>query len=284
MPTIDTSLLDLDRVPTLEELQAFFQKHDWSAAKLSDRKSRSTEKVQAINYVKGIIDSEFEKAARERGLPGWSGYFENKTDDVCGEKHQTNPLMELRDNFEDLVADAVHGVSQDEDLLETYLNTVDLSQPDWQEKADEMYKNAIGLSLDVMKYKEMAELLDDNPAHEDFNQFRNPNFRKEDFLRDWDHLRSKFGTLPDPDLDLKAIDQNPGTEAKAIANIMVEEFWKSLDEKDKIIISMCRDGYTQDEIAEKLGMANNSGVSKRIAKLRKNFERKTGIKIPDDEN
>lgn len=282
MPTIDTTLLDLDRAPTLDELKAFFQKHDWSAAKLSDKKSRSAEKKQAMNYVKDLIDKEFEKAACERGLPGWSGYFENKTDDVCGEKHQTNPLMELRDNYEDLVADAVHMVSEDDKLLDIYLSTVDMSKPDWQKKAEEMYKKAIGLSLDVMQHKEMAELLVDTPTHEDFNQFRNPNFRKEDFLREWDHLRSKYGTLPDPDLELQAIDQNPGTETKAIVNIMVEEYWKTVDEKDKIIIKMIEAGYTQNEIATHLGMANNSGVSKRIAKLQKDFERKTGIKISDD--
>ena len=187
MSTIDTSLLKLDRAPTLDELIAFFKKHDWSAARLSDKNSRSAEKTQAMNYVKGIIDEEFEKAAREHGLPGWSGYFENKTDDVCGEKHQTNPLMELRDNYEDLVTDAVHTVSEDDKLLDIYLSAVDMSKPDWQEKVEEMYKKAIGLSLDVMQYKEMAELLSDNAAHEDFNQFRNLNFRKEDFLREWDH-------------------------------------------------------------------------------------------------
>lgn len=118
-----------------------------------------------MNYVKGIIDEEFEKAAREHGLPGWSGYFENKTDDFCGEKHQTNPLMELRDNYEELVTDAVHTVSEDDKLLDIYLSAVDMSKPDWQEKVEEMYKKAIGLSLDVMQYKEMAELLSDNAAH-----------------------------------------------------------------------------------------------------------------------
>lgn len=281
MPTIDTSLLDLDRAPTLDELKAFFQKHDWSTAKLSERKSRSTEKVQSMNYVKNMIDKEFEKAARERGLPAWSGYFENKADDGCDTKFQTNPLMELRDNYEELISDAVHTVSENDELLDIYLSAVDVTNTDWQEKADEMFKKAIGLSMDVLQYREMAELLEENPAHEDFNQFRSPNFRREDFLRDWDHLRSKYATVPDPDLDIKAIDQNPGTEAKAISKITVEEYWKTIDEKDKIIIKMSDAGYTQNEIAEHLGMANNSGVSKRISKLQKDFERKTGIIVSD---
>jgi hypothetical protein len=34
---LDTTLLDLDRAPTILEMRAFFKKHDWSAAKISDR-------------------------------------------------------------------------------------------------------------------------------------------------------------------------------------------------------------------------------------------------------
>ena len=38
-------------------------------------------------------------------------------------------------------------------------------------------------------------------------------------------------------------------------------------------------GYTQTEVAKAVGMASNSGVSKRIAKLRKVFLQKTGLKV-----
>ena len=65
---------------------------------------------------------------------------------------------------------------------------LDLLKLELVNNADEMFKKAIGLSMDVLQYREMAELLKENPAHEDFNQFRSPNFRREDFLRDWDHL------------------------------------------------------------------------------------------------
>ena len=41
---LDRTLLDLDRAPTLAELKAFFRKHDWSAAKLSEPEGRSTDK------------------------------------------------------------------------------------------------------------------------------------------------------------------------------------------------------------------------------------------------
>lgn len=52
MANIDTTLLDLDRAPTLEELKAFFKKHDWSASKLSDPRSRSAEKTADMEEIK----------------------------------------------------------------------------------------------------------------------------------------------------------------------------------------------------------------------------------------
>ena len=71
----------------------------------------------------------------------------------------------------------------------------------------------------------------------------------------------------------------PLTEVKSIANIVAEEYWKTVYKRDKTIIKMGDAGYTQDEIAKYLGMANNSGIYKRINNLRKNYERKTGINI-----
>lgn len=48
---LDTTLLDLDRVPTILEMRAFFKKHDWSAAKISEPKSRSSEDHETISRI-----------------------------------------------------------------------------------------------------------------------------------------------------------------------------------------------------------------------------------------
>ena len=279
MSKIDTTLLNLDRVPTLDELKAFFKKHDWSAAEIQIDGKKNQETVKDIAYIKKLLDEKFEKAARDKGLPAWSGYYENKINPSGNVPHQGNSLLELRDNTEKLISNAVFNYTQNETLLDMALSTVDFSDPNWQEKADELCANVVNMLLDTMQYPEMAELFASEPAHEDFNQFRYPNYKKEDFLREWDHLRSKFGTLPDPDLDLKAIDQNPGTETKAIANIMAEEYWKKLDKKDRVIVKMLMSGYSQKEIAQYLNFSGNSGISKRIDKLKNNFTKMTGIPI-----
>ena len=99
---LDTTLLDLDRAPTILEMRAFFKKHDWSAAKISEPKSRSTEDHEAISRIGRIMDAAFEQEARKRGLAAWSGYF-NHTIRLNGEKMQDTPLITLRDSVDGLV-------------------------------------------------------------------------------------------------------------------------------------------------------------------------------------
>ena len=281
---LDRTLLDLDRVPTLDELKAFFRKHDWSAAQLSDPSSWSPDKAEAVEYIKRILNAEFEKVAREKGLGAASIYFENviRTVGTYGSvsQHQGNPLLELRDNTENLISDAVYELgANSEDVLDEILGQFDFTDPDFEKKADAFLHNAVSTMLDVMEYDKLAELIGEMSAFEDFNPKKKSNFRAEDHDRRWYHTDTKHPTFPDPDAEELAKEQHPRTEEAAISNIMVEEYWKSLDEKDRRILRMTMDGYTQDEIARTVGFANNSAVSKRIAKLRNDFVRKTGVKI-----
>ena len=281
---LDTTLLDLDRVPTLEELKVFFKKHDWSAAQLSDPKSGDPEKAAEIKEIKKIMNAAFEKKAREKGLGAASKYFENRirVKGIGGNvfDNQGNPLLELRDRTEDLVADAVCEIGVNhEDILDSILSQFDFDDPEIDQKADDFLNTAVGTMLDVMDYEELAKLVHEMCAFEDFNPSVRPNYRADDHERAWYHLDTKHPTLPDPDVEELMKERNQNVEEIAISNLTVEEYWKSLDEKDKTILRMMMDGYTQSEIASEIGMANNSGVSKRLSKLREDFVRKTGVKI-----
>ena len=102
--SLDTTLLDLDRAPTILEMRAFFKKHDWSAVKISKPKSRTTEHHEAIGRISRIMGAAFEQETHKRGLLTWSGYLDH-TVYKNGEKYQDNPLIALRDSVEDLVSD-----------------------------------------------------------------------------------------------------------------------------------------------------------------------------------
>ncbi len=67
------------------------------------------------------------------------------------------------------------------------------------------------------------------------------------------------------ELDFEDITAN--TEEQVLSEMMVKQFTDSLSEKDKKILEMRLEGYTQEEIAEELGYKNHSGVQKRITKI-----------------
>ena len=284
MAKIDTTLLDLDHAPTIDELREFFKKHDWSAAKLSDPHSRSTEKTADMAEIKKVIDAEIKKVTHEKRITVPSKYLENKMH-VDGERgnvfeHQGNPLMELRDNIEDVVSDAVYEIAVNhQDILNIIFSQFDFNDPDFAIKADNFLHNAVGTLIDVVEYEKLSKLIHEMSAFEDFNPNIKPNFRAEDHNRRWYHTDTAHPTLPDPEFAEQMHDNNPNPEDVAISNIALGEYWKTLDPKDRIIIKMLMAGFTQKEAAIEVGIANNGGVSKRLSKIRKDITKKTGIKI-----
>ena len=92
------TLLDLDRVPTLDELRAFFRENDFSAAAYMDIDYEKLDAgtVEALEYIKSMMDEKWEPLSHEMGLKASSCYY-----------GKDNPLIAMRDNMENLVASGV---------------------------------------------------------------------------------------------------------------------------------------------------------------------------------
>ena len=276
---LDTTLLDLDRAPTILEMRAFFKKHDWSAAKISEPKSRTTEEHTAISRIGRIMDAAFEQEARKRGLAAWSGYFDH-TVRMNGVKLQDNPLIALRDSVEDLVADGVRMLlTGPDEIVESIFSQFDLDDPDLDKKADDFMHTAVGTMLDVIEYDKLAEVVQSLSAAEDFNPYIKPNFRAQDHNKKWYHTDSEVQVeyCPDPEAKLRPDQAMVDPERIAIFNLMVEDYWNTLDDTEKKIYRLREQGYTQGEVAKMLGYSGNSAVSKRLKTMRAKFKDVTGI-------
>jgi hypothetical protein len=92
------TLLDLNRNPTLEELRAFFKENDFSAAVYmdADHSKMPDDTVAFLEHAKGMLDEHWEPLSRDMGLKSHSGYY-----------GKDNPLIAMRDNFENLVSTGV---------------------------------------------------------------------------------------------------------------------------------------------------------------------------------
>ena len=276
---LDTTLLDLDRAPTILEMRAFFKKHDWSAAKISEPKKRSSEDHETISYVRRIMDEAFEKEARARGLAAWSGYFDNSVL-VNGEKIQNNPLIALRGSVEDLVSDGVRMLlTGPDEIVDGILSQFNLEDPELDKKADDFLHTAVGTMLDVMEYDQLANIMQDLSAAEDFNPYIKPNFRAQDHNKSLYHTgtKTKVEYCPDPVAMLPPDRATVNPEKIAIFNLMMEDYWKELDDTEKKIFRLREQEYTESEVAKILGYAGNSAVCKRLQKMRVKLKDVTGI-------
>lgn len=276
---LDTTLLDLDRAPTIPEMRAFFKKHDWSTAKISEPKSRSSEDHETISYVRRIMDEAFEKEARARGLSAWSGYFDNSVL-VNGEKIQNNPLIALRDSVEDLVSDGVRMLlTGPDEIVDGILSQFNFDDPELDKKADDFLHTAVGTMLDVMEYDQLAGIMEEFSAAEDFNPYIKPNFRAQDYNKSWYHTeaKTKVEYCPDPEAMLPPDRTVVDPEQIAIFNLMMEDYWTVLDDTEKQIFRLREQNYTESEVAKILGYAGNSAVCKRLQKMRVKLKDVTGI-------
>ena len=76
--------------------------------------------------------------------------------------------------------------------------------------------------------------------------------------------------MPDPRVDV---------DEEVVANVDADRFLAGLSEKDRRILLLRLSGHTLEEIAEKLGYKNHSGVLKRIRKIGNAYEKYAGINL-----
>ena len=266
-------LLDLDHVPTLEELRAFFKENDFSAAKFYDidyenLSDTDLEILNAMEPIKKLMDEHWEPLSREMGLKSHSGYY-----------GKDNPLIAMRDNFEELVSSGVYKLIDEhpektEEILSQFTD-----DPNIEENADKFLHNAIETAMKTMSYEEVAKVVKEIPAYEDFNHENVHNYRAKDFDRKWNHTRTNIETVSLDESKENGVtaheeiaDAQADVAEEVLENILQEKFWSAISDDDKKLLKMRMSGMNQKEIAEKLGYKTHSAVTKRLQKLKEVLE------------
>lgn len=140
----------------------------------------------------------------------------------------------------------------------------------------------------VMKKHNMnaaIQVAEEFRCFEDFD-LRNSR-QKTDFYRKWYHTRTKHPMVSLEEFqetyteshngqEWEEADTSQDVEENIVSQALVEQFKKTLSEKDMKILEMRMDEATLEEIAEKLGYKNHSGVLKRIRKIGLAYEKFTG--------
>jgi hypothetical protein len=268
------TLLDLNRVPTLDELRAYFKENDFSAATYIDidYDKMDAESVEALEYIKGLVEEKWEPLSREMGLKSDSSYYGKE-----------NPLIAMRDNMENLVAGGVMKLLNEKPEMVAEILDHFSQDPDVEKHADAFLNNAVKTMMEVMNYEELAQVVQNNAAYEDFNHDKFNNYRSKDFDRKWNHTRSKVETVSLNEMEsavndegesapAQVADSSVSVEDEVISQLTGQTFWDNISEDDRMLLRIRMSGKTQQEIADALGYKTHSAVTKRLQKLKEIFE------------
>lgn len=137
----------------------------------------------------------------------------------------------------------------------------------------------------AMAHYDMGSVIaiaDENRCFEDFDL--RPSRQKTDFLRKWYHTQTDHPQISLEGFQSKYAEEHDGQhwdiedesanfEDDSTVKVLAEQFMETLSEKDRQILQLRLEGDTMEEIAEKLGYANHSGVLKRLRKIGHAFEK-----------
>ncbi|MBE6774475.1 MAG: hypothetical protein E7544_09695 [Ruminococcaceae bacterium] len=290
-----SSLLEKEGPITIEDLKANFKENDFTTMKSKFNPKKASEgELFLYGRAKTIFQQSWNEKMGE--LTGLSSLFNFSDDSPLVSLEKTDEtlvsgiVMELRENEEalDRIFDSYCKITEErcieeiakhaeetgkdpDDMTEEELETI------FNRVVDEFLGKMMSLFLQTQSVPELVELQKSIATHEDFSETVVQNFSKIDFDRKWTHSRSAAGAALSLDGLIEAFQDAIPVEPLDNATEEVElidlerKVLENINETDKEIYLLKKQGYSQNEIAEKLGFKSASAVSKRLANIKQNF-------------
>ena len=290
-----SSLLEKEGPITIEDLKANFKENDFTTMKSKFNPKKASEgELFLYGRAKTIFQQSWNDKMGE--LTGLSSLINFSGDSPLVSLEKTDEtlvsgiVMELRENEEalDRIFDSYCKITEDrciEEIVkyaeETGKDPDDMTEEEleaiFNRVVDEFLGKMMSLFLQTQSVPELVELQKSMAAHEDFSESVVQNFSKIDFDRKWTHSRSEAGAALSLDDLIEAFQDAIPVEpldntTEEVEVIDIErKVLENLNETDKEIYLMKKQGYSQKEIAEKFNFKSASAVSKHLANIKQLF-------------
>ena len=145
------------------------------------------------------------------------------------------------------------------------------------EDVRQVMKQVVEETIEEQGWGPILEVIRNMPCEEDFERW-DTNVRK-DFLRKWYHTRSKRvqtvsleECMEDEDSRIHSLPDPKGDFTEQVeSEDFCRRFKATLSQKDMAILELRVEGYTLEEIADRLGYKTHSAVVKRMEAIKKRF-------------
>ena len=301
----DTTLLLSDTPLSMAQLRAQFLAHDFSTQtsgyKFNNAPSQRNQMyLKAKELFRTSWEQQMKPFCKKGSLRNFTVHSPIRCLEESEEQLVAGTVMELMQNEDHCIAlmDQVLDSMQEpinaeiEKYAQARGKTVqELTEEEFQQAvnafADEFLSRMMKLLMQVQEIPRIYKYTAKNGAQEDYNENITKNYNKISFYRRWDHLRTELGqpipltkemedSTPAPtsllateSIDLGLVIADTSEE---VYHNLLNAFIDTLDnDVDRQIMYMRADGKTQSEIAEALGYANHTPVTKRLQRLKKQF-------------
>ena len=306
---LDRNLLDKGRAPTVEEMKDYFKKNDYTTAPSPFDASRASQKDMKVYLKAKNVFKKFwlNNQAAFGGKPSFDYYSENhplvvlkQADENLIAGSVTNIIKDEK-LYEEIIESFFYAMQPQIELaIDTYAqknnkNVDDLTDDELafviEKFVDLFLDKMVNLQMQSQSVPELIKGTNEIGTHEDFSDRFDENFSRADFYRKWDHTRTKMGKIfslseVTEDADAQAELEENLTEAHTLGYSENEvaysekEFMKFenaylslLDEVERKIYNLRKEGCTTQVIAKDLGFKSHSTVVKKLKVMREKFEK-----------
>lgn len=305
---LDRTLLDKDGVASREEIRAYHEKNDiTTGGSLYDPETATDAQTKIFVKAQGFMRNAWlTEMKRLGGKSSFKNFTANYPPMLLAQTDGNliaGKVSEILQNEEEISKYLDVGLQILEKPIEIALTAYatssgksleELSDDEIHTVADKVatdFLNQMTATLmDAQKVPDLIKTSKEISDAEDFDESVIENYSKMDHEKAWNHTRSSVGEI----LSLDELTDDPESEFEPTAGIFdrvpesdesptfsellgsgyqytIKQFLMTLDDEDYKIFVLRKRGYTQAEISERVGLANHSAVSKRLNKIRDQY-------------
>lgn len=248
---------------TLDKLREAFHNNDFSTMPVKDPSEYSGKESALYNRVLRIVNAEWKTISKSLGLT-------HPQD--CYSKDYPPEL--IRDRVQRIIADNVVRLCSNKRTLWNMVWHFILPAFLKRKDGNEALHNTTNALVQTLDIEGLAQSAKEFSCDEDFNPNKALNYPKMDHDKKWNHTRAriKVASLDElaehsPDGEPMQIPDKTNVENAADIHILLEQMFENATEQEREIIRLLSEGYTQTEIAKRLGVSQST-ISRKVKKFR----------------